>query len=411
MCRAVPAVIQEEKVKVVKVMKKKLVILGAGIGGLSVIKELTESGVALDDLDITIVDEDFSHSLGFTLPWVMRGWRDEDSVPIRPSATALAGIQTVTGAVRGVDPAGHTVTLVDATEIPFDTLVIATGARNAIGRIPGLHTAVDNGIAVHYYAAHAAAEANRALRGFTGGKLVFLVTSQPYRCPVAPYEGALLAADLLRSNGSRDETQIAVYTPESNPMPSAGPYAGPELVNLLEENGIEFFGDHTVERIDATGRVIHFQDGSAADFDLLVFVPPHEPSVTLDGQGWISVDATTMQTEHPGIFAIGDTTIVTSPSGRPLPKAAIFAKNGAKSAAANVMHYLRKTNAGAPLSGEGYCYIDIGGHLAAQGKGDFFTTPHPAIHLSSPTAQLHHEKQDEERDWRSLWERESSLTR
>ncbi|MCV7116708.1 hypothetical protein H7I93_05435, partial [Mycobacterium nebraskense] len=31
---------------------KKLLILGAGIGGLSVIKELTDSGVTLDDLDI-----------------------------------------------------------------------------------------------------------------------------------------------------------------------------------------------------------------------------------------------------------------------------------------------------------------------------------------------------------------------
>jgi sulfide:quinone oxidoreductase len=68
------------------------------------------------------------------------------------------------------------------------------------------------------------------------------------------------------------------------------------------------------------------------------------------------------------------------------------------------------SNAGAPLSGEGYCYIDTGGHISAQGKGDFFTMPHPAIHLSSPTAELHHEKQDEERDWRSLWERESSPT-
>ena len=56
-------------------MNKRLVILGAGIGGLSVIKELRESGVPLNDLDITIVDEDLSHFLGFTLPWVMRGWR------------------------------------------------------------------------------------------------------------------------------------------------------------------------------------------------------------------------------------------------------------------------------------------------------------------------------------------------
>jgi sulfide:quinone oxidoreductase len=390
-------------------MAKKLVVLGAGIGGLSVIKEITESGVSLDDLDITVVDEDFSHFLGFTLPWVMRGWRDSDSVPIRPNVAKLAGVRPVTGTVRAIDPAARTVTLAEGTDIAFDALVIATGARNAIDNISGLRDAVDQGRAVHYYSADAAAHAHEALRAFTGGRLVFLVTSQPYRCPVAPYEGALLAADLLRHNGSRDKAEISVYSPEKHPMPSAGPYAGPELIAFLNDNGIDFFGEHAVASIDADRQELHFHNGATTAFDLLVFVPPHEPAVTLDGPGWISVDATTMQTQHPGIFAIGDTTAITSPSGRPLPKAAIFAKNGAKAAVANVLHYLGKTDTNAILSGEGYCYIDTGSGASALGKGDFFTLPHPAIHLSRPSEQLHHDKQIEERDWRAIWEHDTPL--
>jgi sulfide:quinone oxidoreductase len=390
-------------------MTKKLVVLGAGIGGLSVVKELTESGVPLGDLDIIVVDEDFSHFLGFTLPWVMRGWRGRDSVPIRPSVTALAGVRRVTGTVRSIDPAAHIVALVDGTEVAFDALVIATGARNAIDKIPGLADAVRHGVAVHYYSAEAAARAHEALSGFTGGRLVFLVTSQPYRCPVAPYEGALLAADLLRDNGLRASAEISVYSPEKHPMPSAGPYAGPELVGLLNDNGIDFFGEHAVTGIDAKARQVHFRNGVSAAFDLLMFVPPHEPAVTLDGPGWISVDATTMQTQYPGIFAIGDTTVVTSPSGRPLPKAAIFAKNGAKAAAANSLHYLGMTETDRALSGEGYCYLDTGGGASALGKGDFFTLPHPAIHLSPPSEELHHDKQNEERDWRATWEHDAPL--
>ncbi|BBY20102.1 hypothetical protein MSTO_03070 [Mycobacterium stomatepiae] len=187
-------------------------------------------------------------------------------------------------------------------------------------------------------------------------------------------------------------------------MPSAGPHAGPELVALLHEQAIEFFGEHAVVRIDADRRQIHFRNGAATSFDLRVFVPPHEPALTLDGPGWINVDPATMQTRHPGIFAIGDTTAVISPSDRPLPKAAIFAKNGAKSAAANVLHYLGKTATGTPLSGQGYCYIDTGRGTSAQGKGDFFTLPHPAIHLSEPSEALHHEKRGEEREWRTIWE-------
>lgn len=222
-------------------MNKKLVIVGAGIGGLSVIKEISGSAVLVEDLDITVIDEDFSHFVGFTLPWVMRGWREEDSVPIRPTAAALSGVTTVTGMVTRVNPEAKTVTLSDTSEIAFDALVLAAGARNAVDMIPGLQEAVDTGSAVHYYATDAAASAHRALAEFTGGNLVFLVTSLPYRCPPAPYEGALLAADLLRENGLRAQTRIAVYSPETQPMPSAGPYAGPELIALLNGEGIDVF--------------------------------------------------------------------------------------------------------------------------------------------------------------------------
>ncbi|MGB8403760.1 MAG: FAD/NAD(P)-binding oxidoreductase [Mycobacterium sp.] len=380
----------------------KLVILGAGIGGLSVVKELAESGVALDDLDITIVDKDFSHFLGFTLPWVMRGWREPGSVPIEPTPAALAGINAVTGTVADVDQSARVVTLADGTEITFDALIVATGARNAVGKVPGLQDAVDAGIAVHYYGTEDAARAYEALRKFGGGKLVFMVTSLPYRCPVAPYEGALLAADLLRDNNIRDATEIAVYTPEKQPMPSAGPYAGLELVEMLGRDGISVHREHAVERVDADRRMIHFADGTTTEFDLLVFVPPHEPAVSLDG-GWISVD-TDMATGYPGIFAIGDAAAVSTASGRTVPKAAIFAKNGAKAAAHNALRHLGRVNDDAALSGEGYCYIDIGGHVSALGKGDFFAMPHPDIHLSKPTQQLHHDKETEENDWRALWE-------
>lgn len=112
-----------------------------------------------------------------------------------------------------------------------------------------------------------------------------------------------------------------------------------------------------------------------------------------------------MATGYPGIFAIGDTAAVNAESGRTVPKAAIFAKNGAKTAARNALHYLGRVADGAALSGEGYCYIDVGGHVSAQGKGNFFATPHPAIHLTEPSELLHHDKQAEENEWRALWER------
>lgn len=385
-------------------MTSRVVILGAGIGGLSVIKELRASGVALDDLEITVVSESFDHYLGFTLPWVMRGWRDETSVPIRPAGESLAAIATVTGSVRHIDTEARVVMLADGTAVPFDALVIATGARNAVEKIPGLGTAVRNGSAVHYYAADAAADAHRALRDFTGGKLAFLIASLPYRCPVAPYEGTLLAADLLTEAGVRDATEIAIYTPEQHPMPSAGPYAGPELVNMLRGNGIGFHGERQVIEVDPDRRVIVFADGSTADFDLLMFIPPHEPALRLGGADWIAVDPVTMATDHPGIWAIGDTTVITSSSGHPLPKAAAFARNGAAAAAQSLLHHLGKAGQSGRLSGRGHCYIDTGSRQSTRGLGDFFAQPHPDIRLNEPSPEMYRSKQQEEQDWRALWE-------
>ncbi|SLD24334.1 putative dehydrogenase/reductase [Mycobacteroides abscessus subsp. massiliense] len=90
-----------------------------------------------------------------------------------------------------------------------------------------------------------------------------------------------------------------------------------------------------------------------------------------------------------------------------MPKAAIFAKNGAKAAAQNVLHYLGRSDRKAVLSGLGYCYLDTGQHRAAQGKGDFFTLPHPAITLTEPSVGQHHDKRDEEAQWRGMWESRS----
>ena len=85
-------------------MNKKLVVLGAGIGGLSLIKELREPGMPLNDLDTTIIDNDISHFPGFRLPWLMRGWRDHDPVSIHPNTEALSGTTTLVGSVETINP-------------------------------------------------------------------------------------------------------------------------------------------------------------------------------------------------------------------------------------------------------------------------------------------------------------------
>lgn len=69
-----------------------------------------------------------------------------------------------------------------------------------------------------------------------------------------------------------------------------------------------------------------------------------------------------------------------------------------------MLNYLGKTDDSATLSGRGHCFIDTGAHHFAKGSGDFFALPNPGIHLTPPSSELHHDKHDEERDWRAIGE-------
>ncbi|WP_201409498.1 NAD(P)/FAD-dependent oxidoreductase [Mycobacterium paraintracellulare] len=385
-------------------MPNKLVILGAGMGGLNAVQELKQRGFCGHaNLEVVLIDRDFSHFLGFTLPWIMRGWRTPKQSSIVPSEKSLSGVQKITGTVTKIDSVNKQV-IGDGFKTNYDALIIALGSKNNPGKIPGLAEAVNAGVAHHFYSIADAAKAHQALTGFTGGKVAVLVPSLPFRCPVAPYEGAMLVHDYLSEHGRRAGAQIDVFTVEPQPMPSAGTSPGQKLIALLSDSNIDFHPNMRCQSVDAATKKINFVDGTSAEFDLLLFVPPHEPALGLDGEtGWIAVDHRTLATEKPGIWAIGDVSNVTTPSGRPLPKAAIMAKGHAKAAVANALQYLGLAPENDTFDGEGYCFIDTGNHQSTRGIGNFYALPEPAVELVPSSAELHELKKQEERDWAQLW--------
>lgn len=385
-------------------MTKKLVILGAGIGGLTAIHELRQRNMLNSgDLEVILIDPDFTHFQGFTLPWIMRGWRTAQQAALTPSEQTLNGVHTITGTVTTIDTQRKKV-LGDHFDTNYDALIVAVGARNNPGRVPGLAEAVDAGVAHHFYSISDADQARRALTDFAGGNIAVLIPSLPYRCPVAPYEGAMLAHDYLIEHGKRTATQIDIFTVEPQPMPSAGTGPGRKLMVLLGDAQIGFYPNMQCRSVDAAARMIRFEGGATAPFDLLLFVPPHEPAFGLGGPGWITVDPETLATQHEGVWAVGDVTSITTPSGRPLPKAAIMAKGHAKTAVGGALKHLGLASSDtAAFDGHGYCFIDTGNHESARGIGDFYALPEPEVELVQPSKELHQLKQQEEREWIDLW--------
>jgi len=127
--------------------KHRVVIVGAGFGGLELVRGLKNAPV-----DITLIDRRNHHLFQPLLYQVATTSlaTSEIAWPIRHLLRRRRDVTTLLATVAGVDRAGKRVLLADGDAVPYDTLVLATGARHAyFGRdewepfAPGLKTLED----------------------------------------------------------------------------------------------------------------------------------------------------------------------------------------------------------------------------------------------------------------------------
>jgi sulfide:quinone oxidoreductase len=388
-------------------MSKTVVVLGAGVGGVSTADALRRT--LPDDDQVVLVDRSFDGVQGLSLLWVLRGWRQPDQVRVRPTAEALPGVELRTAAVDRIDIAARTVHT-STGPVGYEALVIALGADLNAQAIPGLQDALDCGVAGEFYTLDGAARLHQQIETIEQGRIAVLVAGLPFKCPAAPFEAAFLIACQLGDRHTSGTVQVNTYTPDPLPMPVAGPEVGKALVGMLDAKNIGFHPGKTVTGVAAAARTLMFADGTSEAFDLLAVVPPHVPSAAarstgLGPNGWIPVDPRTLATSTAGVWALGDTTMLTLPNGKPLPKAAVFAEGEAEVVANGVARFLGYEAPEPFFTGDGACYVEVGGHQAAKGVGNFLDPPAPAVTLYEPSTALHDEKAAQEAAWLTRWNR------
>jgi sulfide:quinone oxidoreductase len=270
--------------------------------------------------------------------------------------------------------------------------------------MPGLDEAIGSGEpAGEYFSVEGVGALVDRLQRFQGGRVCVVVTRLPFRCPAAPYEGALLLADRLREAATVD-----VFTPEPLPMPVAGPEVGKALAKLLPEHGVTLHPQVELEGVDARTRELRFGSGRRETYDFLVAIPPHRPPRVVAGarfsaSGWVPVHPRTMATPAEAVWAIGDVTSLVLANGRNLPKAGVFSRHQAEAAARAVARHLGYEAPEPWFSGQGACFVEVGGELAAYGSGDFLAEPGPRVELSPPSIEHHRAKEAEEAGWLARW--------
>ena len=364
-------------------MKTRVLVLGAGFGGLELTSILSEE--MGDRLDLTLIDRNDSFYFGFSKFDVMFGHKTADAVKLAYKRIVKPGVKFCCETITNIDPGAKRVTTDKAT-YEADILVIALGADYDLAATPGLAEGGNE-----FYSFKGAERLRDVLPTFSKGKVIVGVCGAPFKCPPAPSEAALLMHDYLLKRGIRNDCEISIVMPFGLPIPPS-PDTSRALLHAFEERNIKFIAKHSVKAIDPSRKVAVLDDGTEMPFDLFLGIPKHRvPDVVeksgMTVNGWIPVEKTNLKTKYPGVYAIGDVNSVGT------PKAGVFAEGAAKVAAKTIIAELEKGEQPTPYRGDGVCYVEFGDGRVGKVNVDFFSGPAPFGSYTEASVELVADKQ------------------
>ncbi|WP_235535102.1 FAD-dependent oxidoreductase [Sphingomonas sp. Leaf339] len=273
----------------------KIVIVGGGAAGHACADMLARSGLGGD---VTILSDDTDAPYDRTA--VSKGYlagdveRHEIAMPEAglgrgPAPQVRAGV-----AVTSIDVNDRAVVTADQDCVPYDILVLATGATPVT---PDTVKSADN-----VFVLRTLADADALKAAAEDAKRAIVLG--------ASFIGLEAAASLTQAG-----LAVAVIARDSVPLAKvAGPEVGKFVQALHEEKGVTFHLDRELTRFD--GNTARLDDGTTVDGDLIVVGVGVEPRIDLakaaglriadkDAGGGVAVDAQ-LRTSVAGIYAIGD---------------------------------------------------------------------------------------------------------
>jgi NADH dehydrogenase len=316
--------------------RPRVVIVGAGFGGLEAARALAHAAA-----DIVVIDAKNHHTFQPLLYQVATAALSPAAIawPIRNLLKTQANAQVLMSRVVSVDPAAHQVQT-EGGPIGYDQLVIATGAAHSYFDhdgwepfAPGLKT-LEDALDIRRRILSAFERAELAGQGNAAPALTTFVVvgGGPTGVELA---GAIaeIARDALKSEFRHiDPAASRIVLVEAGPriLPTFPDRLAADAARRLARYGVEVMTGAKVVEIDAAG--VALEGGRIAAATVLWAAGVRAAPLTLslpgehDRAGRVQVAADLSLPGHPEIFVVGDGAAPPSPDGGPIPGIAPAAK-------------------------------------------------------------------------------------
>ena len=365
-------------------MTTRVVVLGAGFGGLELTTILSE---ALGDaVDIVLIDKSDAFVFGFSKLDVMFGRQSPASVHHPYRDIVKRGVRLFQTAVRAIDPSARRA-VTDAGTFEADVMVVALGADYDIPATPGL---AEGGH--EFYTVAGATHLRDVLPVSSGATPSSACAGNRSSARLRRPRPRYCCTTTSQRAGGASATEISLVMPFGTPIPPS-PDTSRAILTAFAERGIRFVKDTLVKAIDPARKVAVLSDGTEMPYELFLGVPVHRvPQVVVESglaahpHDWVPVNKQTLETSFPDVYAVGDV------NGVGTPKAGVFAEGAARTVAAGIIARLQGGPSPEAYKGQGACYVEFGHNQVGRVDVDFLSGPKPTGTFQEPSDTLVAEK-------------------
>jgi sulfide:quinone oxidoreductase len=291
---------------------KKLVILGAGTAGTTMVNKL-HPVLGRDGWQITIVDQNEVHYYQPGFLFIPFGIYTRNDV-VKPKRDFFPpGVEVVISEIDRIEPSGNRVFLRNGRVLPYDYLIVGTGADIRPEETEGMKDSLWHRSIFDFYTIEGAAALGAFFKHWEGGRLVVNITEMPIKCPVAPLEFLFLADAFFTGRGMRGAVDIHFVTPLTGAFTK--PKASAILGDFLDRKNIRLTTEFSIGRVDNGQKKIVSWDDREVPFDVLVTIPTNkgDECIARSGMGdelnFVPTDKHTLRSAAAeNIFVIGDAT-------------------------------------------------------------------------------------------------------